>query len=361
MRVELIIINTLLYLSVWLQTGFAELGCRDENGNLVDWYYLYKLPEKVAGSSETAGLHYTFITADQTSAGWQLSARNVNESESIPGRTVGPVLGAKDLLALLYNDEPPEGRTDGLRGHTKGVVATDGTSGFWLIHSVPKYPPELGQEYHYPNTGRMYGQSFLCISFGADQMDSIGGQLVLNEPHVYSYHIPDELRDRFPKLVEATHMKTDSKPPHWNVQELRSRAGVTFNSFAKNRYFKKELYSDLIAPSLQSNLLVESWQHGAGNLPSDCSKPKWSVLNVEGVTIGQWFNFETLQDHSKWAVSGDSGSSSRYVCVGDINRQEHQKVRGGGSVCSELPEVVAAYAASVGSVESCPKQFDFIF
>ncbi|XP_039435556.1 plancitoxin-1 [Culex pipiens pallens] len=359
MRVALL---ALLHLSIWLhQTGSTELGCRDENGNLVDWYYLYKLPEKVAaGRSETAGLHYTFVTAGQPSAGWQLSARNVNESESIPGRTVGPVLGAKNLLAVLYNDEPPEGKTDGLRGHTKGVVATDGTSGFWLIHSVPMYPPELGQEYHYPNTGRMYGQSFLCVSFGADQMDAIGGQLVLNEPHVYSYHVPDELRERFPKLVEATRMKTDSNPPHWNVLQMRSRAGVTFNSFAKNRYFKKELYADLIAPSLQSNLLVESWQHGAGNLPSDCSKPKWTVLNIEGVTIGQQFRFETLQDHSKWAVSGDS--ERRFICVGDINRQEHQKVRGGGSVCSELPDVVAAYAGSVGSVESCPKpRFDFSF
>lgn len=346
----------LLPLFACLQTGSAELGCRDENGNLVDWYYLYKLPEKVAGTSETAGLHYTFVTADQASAGWQLSGRNVNESDSIPGRTLEPVLGAKELLTVLYNDEPPEGKTDELRGHTKGVVATDGTSGFWLIHSVPKYPPELGQQYHYPNTGRMYGQSFLCISFGADQMDSVGRQLELNEPHVYSYNIPNELRDRFPKLVEATKMKTDQTPPHWNVLELQSRGGVTFHSFAKNRYIKKELYSDLIAPSLESNLLVESWQHGAGNLPSDCSKPMWTVQNVEGVTIGQWYNFETLQDHSKWAVSGsDSESTRRFICVGDINRQEHQKVRGGGSVCSELPEVVAAYAASVGSVESCPK------
>lgn len=355
-----IVIAVLHLLLAWLQTGSAELGCRDENGNLVDWYYLYKLPEKVAraeGHSETAGLHYTFITADRASVGWQLSARNVNESGSIPGRTVEPVLAAKNLLALLYNDEPPAGKTDGLRGHTKGVVATDGKSGFWLIHSVPKYPPELGQSYQYPNTGRMYGQSFLCITFAADQMDAIGGQLILNEPHVYSYHIPDELRDRFPKLVEATRMKTNSKPPYWNVAELRSRAGVTFNSFAKNRYFKKELYSDLIAPSLQSNLLVESWQHGAGNLPSDCSKSKWSVLNIEGVNIGQWYTFETLQDHSKWAVSGDKG---KWICVGDINRQEHQKVRGGGSVCSKLSDVVTAYSQSVGSVESCPKRFDFM-
>ncbi|EDS43235.1 deoxyribonuclease-2-alpha [Culex quinquefasciatus] len=339
MRVALL---ALLHLSICLhQTGSTELGCRDENGNLVDWYYLYKLPEKVAaGRSETAGLHYTFVTAGQPSAGWQLSARNVNESESIPGRTVGPVLGAKNLLAVLYNDEPPEGKTDGLRGHTKGVVATDGTSGFWLIHSVPKYPPELASE--------------------RTRWMQLGVNLVLNEPHVYSYHVPDELRERFPKLVEATRMKTDSKPPHWKVLQLRSRAGVTFNSFAKNRYFKKELYADLIAPSLQSNLLVESWQHGTGNLPSDCSKPKWTVLNIEGVTIGQQFRFETLQDHSKWAVSGDS--ERRFICVGDINRQEHQKVRGGGSVCSELPDVVAAYAGSVGSVESCPKpRFDFSF
>lgn len=324
-------------------------------------YYLYKLPAAATShdghdqhKAADAGLHYAFITSEQ-STGWRISEKNINQSESIPGKTLEPLLaGDSQLLRILYNDEPPKGETDGFRGHTKGVVITDGTTGFWMIHSVPKYPPMLGESYHYPDTGKIYGQSFLCITFGADQMDIIGKQLIMNEPHVYSFVIPDELRERFPNLVRATEMKTNKNPPFWRAATLKSSAGTLFHSFAKSGQFKKELYADFIAPSLQVDLLVETWQHGAGNLPSDCSTSEWKVMNVKQVQVTDKYQFTTLKDHSKWAVS--VAGDKEYVCIGDINRQEHQKVRGGGSVCSQLDEIVNTYRIMVEDIESCPKK-----
>ncbi|XP_062560248.1 plancitoxin-1 [Armigeres subalbatus] len=354
---------TILVLSILIctfKTCFCEIGCRDEDNNLVDWYYLYKLPEAAAdhpSKNATSGLHYAFITS-QSSTGWQISEKNINQSESIPGRTLEPLfLGeSNELLKILYNDEPPKGETDGTRGHTKGVVATDGTTGFWLIHSVPKYPPMLNESYHYPDTGKHYGQSFLCFSVGVDQMETIGQQLIMNEPHVYSYHIPSEWETRFPKLTQATEMKPITTSPYWNAVNLKSIGGVVFHSFAKSRQFNKELYADFIAPSLQADLLVETWQHGAGNLPSDCQTSQWKVMNVKSVEVTDNLRFTTMKDHSKWAVSvpGDRD----FICVGDINRQEHQKVRGGGSVCSQIESIVQTYRVMVQDVESCPKNAD---
>ncbi|EDS29067.1 deoxyribonuclease ii [Culex quinquefasciatus] len=62
----------------------------------------------------------------------------MNENGPILFRTLGPVLGSKSLPTVMYDDEPAEGKTGGLQGHTKGVEVTDCVSGFWMIHTVPK-------------------------------------------------------------------------------------------------------------------------------------------------------------------------------------------------------------------------------
>jgi deoxyribonuclease-2 len=178
-----------------------RLGCRDESGNLVDWFYLYKLPSSLEGDKNLqqthSGLSYLYITPSSMSQ-WKMSPLLINDSQSMPGLTLSPVYkekGSGDSLVMMYNDEPPEGQTDGSRGHTKGVVFANDISGFWLVHSVPKFPPTASDgNYDYPKTGTIYGQSFLCISFTGDQMGKVGKQLKFNEPHFYSSHVPEYLK-----------------------------------------------------------------------------------------------------------------------------------------------------------------------
>jgi deoxyribonuclease-2 len=85
------------------------------------------------------------------------------------------------LLWALYNDQAPGKSYSCDMGHTKGVVMSDADGGFWLVHSVPSYPPPPGnmttpdtEGYSYPSTGLTYGQSFLCISMSASQLDLVG-------------------------------------------------------------------------------------------------------------------------------------------------------------------------------------------
>lgn len=178
-----------------------RLGCRDEDGKLIDWFYLYKLPNKFDGlrskESKNEGLSYLYITPSSMSQ-WTLSERFINESTSMPGATLSFVYKKQDVdnnLVMMYNDEPTNGKTDGSRGHTKGVVVANDISGFWLVHSVPKFPPALEEgQYDYPKSGTIYGQSFICISFTGDQLGKVGNQLKLNEPHFYSSHVPKHLK-----------------------------------------------------------------------------------------------------------------------------------------------------------------------
>jgi deoxyribonuclease-2 len=85
------------------------------------------------------------------------------------------------------------------------------------------------------------------------------------------------------------------------------------------------------------------------------------VENVDEIDFGKWihgFNFSTHRDHSKWAISFQSGlsenSMSKVVCIGDINRMTTQKKRAGGTVCFENEYVWKAYSGLVKNIESCP-------
>jgi deoxyribonuclease-2 len=53
---------------------------------------------------------------------------------------------------------------------------SDSTAGFWLVHSVPKFPI-ITNEYKYPDTGKRNGQSFLCMTLSFRSIDVVGGYL----------------------------------------------------------------------------------------------------------------------------------------------------------------------------------------
>lgn len=192
----------ILFALIFKAAAIADrIGCRDESGNLVDWYYLYKLPNSFLRNSgleeKNDGLNYVFLTPSSMDQ-WSFSKHLMNDSSSMAAQTLSIAynksLGDQNLV-MMYNDEPSNGKTDGSRGHTKGVVVANDISGFWLVHSVPKFPPATEEgSYGYPKSGTIYGQSFLCLSLTGDQMSKVGKQLTFNEPHFYSSKIPQYLK-----------------------------------------------------------------------------------------------------------------------------------------------------------------------
>lgn len=116
-----------------------------------------------------------------------------------------------------------------------------------------------------------------------------------------------------------------------------------------------DLYHSWVAPTLQSDLLVQFWIHSSGILPSNCSG-NWKVLDITFIQLGQ-FSFKCSADHSKWAVSASparsSGGGGGWVCVGDINRNKAEEKRGGGTVCLQDSVVWKAYRKAALKWEEC--------
>lgn len=155
-------------------------------------------------------------------------------------------------------------------------------------------------------------------------------------------------------MVEAIKMNKKTDAPFYNTEALRSRFGTIFTSFAKSGSFHKELYEDFVAPHYNAGeFYVETWRHGPGNIESNCTRPT-KIYNIKDVSIkDENIEFSTLHDHSKWMVSVEN----KLICVGDINRQEHQKVRGGGTVCVQNEKISSIYQKSVDDVEPCEKNY----
>jgi deoxyribonuclease-2 len=354
----------------------AEAQCVDEKGVQVDWLVLYKLPrrseqftKKDTGDIIEDGQGYMYFTSKTATSGWTLSKLSVKDVSSIPGRILSPIYGQKtneNLFHMFYNDEHPDGNTSFSMGHTKGALVFNDQLGYWLVHSVPKYPPAMteDQQYDYPHTGQMYGQSFLCISLHTKtSADLIGIQLLYNHPFVYSVNIPKWAERSYPYLTRAAQGEHVKKAPFFHTMTFRSLNGLRFTSFAKYTHFGQDLYADLVAPTLRTNLMVETWPNGPGKMNSSC-QGVFKVLNIDAIDFKSKprdVSFVTKKDHAKWAVSYIKPnllgglSKDKYVCIGDINRMETQKKRAGGTVCFQDKFAWKAFTTIIKAIEPCHK------
>ncbi|XP_060905885.1 deoxyribonuclease-2-alpha [Labrus mixtus] len=368
----MILFLSLLITFVPLEGDTSPISCYNDRGDAVDWFYLYKLPKEHGRKSPQQGGLYLLL--EKGSEGWTNGKGTVNDTTGALGRTVGQLYSRgknTELAYILYNDQrPPQdfgGRwfdNSGSRGgHTKGVVLLDKNQGFWLVHSTPHFPPVQQEgQFYYPNSGLINGQNFICVTYPLDRFQTIGEQLQINQPNVYDCDVPESLASLVPALAAVCekkhlpgHVAPHVKPVANRSVTLTSKDGTDFINFAKGASFDNDLYHSWVAPSLQSDLLVQFWIHSTGILPSDCSQG-WKVLDIKLINPGQSFTFKASQDHSKWAVSPNaagSGPGGGWVCVGDINRNQAEEKRGGGTVCLQDPVVWKAYRTAALQCEAC--------
>ncbi|XP_010591586.1 deoxyribonuclease-2-alpha isoform X1 [Loxodonta africana] len=342
-------------LAVLLGVPAGALTCYGDSGQPVDWFAVYKLPAKSGpGDAAGSGLRYKYL--DATSGGWRDGAVFISSSAGAVGRSLLPLYqsNASQLAFLLYNDQPPESsgvQDSSSRGHTKGVLLLDREGGFWLVHSVPRFPPPASSAaYSWPDSARNYGQTLLCVSFSLTQFLTIGRQLTYTYPLVYDHKLEGAFAQKFPNLEEVVKGHHIRQGP-WNSSvTLTSQAGATFQSFAKFGNFGDDLYSGWLAGALGSNLQVQFWQNSAGILPSNCSGAQ-HVLDITEIAFpgpgGP--TFSATEDHSKWCVA----PKGPWTCVSDMNRNQREEHRGGGTLCAQLPALWKAFQPLVKDWERC--------
>jgi len=317
------------------------LGCQNENGEDVDWWVIVKVPQ-ITGTKDpfvTAGHAYLYADVLNSTLG--------RSSYSLGDNTTGALAitlsqiyanaGSDSHGWLMYNDELPSG-THETYAHSKGLVGFDTEEGFWLVHSVPRFPLTLSSTptYYYPDDETKNGQSFLCVNYDIAVFEVIAKLFLINKPYVFEQNFPEKFGTILPTMKSVVDKKWITVPTA-STLNIVSNGGNTFAAYAKNLQWNQDLYEDFVSPSLGLGLLVQTWREGPLNtlMPTFCT-PNYTYDSVNILSMQIYdptstgVSWSYTKDHSKWAITI---SGNPYVCVGDINRMYSQYKRGGGTVC----------------------------
>lgn len=321
-----------------------SLYCFDEQNKEVDLWLSLKGPK---------GTQYVYW--DLNKENFERSEYNLNDTSfGALAFTLQQLWNIEDLQYIFWNDEPapnpllPTGQPYSFTvGHSKGVWVWDMNTNNAIIlkHSIPLFPQGPGMVDSYTGMGENaweYGQHVSCFSTTLDNLLRIAKPLQLVRINIYDFRIdsttPQPIQDlaNGDYLTEAVCFSGDIK-----TQENRT---ITF--FTKSSQWDNELYSECIAPKMQSNLLVESWLRGEEE-GAYCNGT-YQVLDVQLLDYNSpGMYFSERDDHSKWVV----GNS--FFCVSDINRMTTQYVRGGTAFCWEDSYLVKMMKQVIVETDSC--------
>ncbi|KAK6040671.1 deoxyribonuclease II [Cooperia oncophora] len=307
MRIIVLLIAAFVYLID------AHFRCKNLHGEDVDWFVGIKLPANV---DERKGRSFVYYDSSQT--GWVMSE---------PANKHG-------------------------RGHSKGVAVFTIDSGFWLVHSVPNFPPR--EKYDYPETGTKYAQSFLCLSLDADALVDLSHYMRHSQVTPYITNLPKNFEIIAPYLVDVVNRKSLGRADtrYTTAHDFETRGHMRVKAFAKHKKFGQDLWHDFIALYLRTPMAVETWRNGAAkNVGTQCDNGE-NVYDIDSVKVLDKV-FASSKDHSKWGVSMNENVPA--VCIGDVNRQVSQFKRGGGAVCIEDKTLWKTFNGSVNSYLDCGK------
>ncbi|XP_072275665.1 deoxyribonuclease-2-beta [Pyxicephalus adspersus] len=341
---------SLLSLSAFFLVS-CEISCRNEDGDPVDWFIVYKLPKYKINETDGTGLEYLYL--DSKSQEWQLSKFLTNMTHSALGQVLQQLYQSYKSNStgyMMYNDEPPGTKNYTTNyGHTKGVLLFDKLQGFWLIHSVPHFPPFPGDGFGYPDTGKLYGQTAICVTYNHLQFKKIAAQLLYYNPNVYNCSIPDIYQEDLWSLCTICQGKKFPWIDPTRLAVLKSAKGELFLNFAKSKYFVDDIITGWISQILEVDLLSETWQPKGKELPSNCSLP-WHVYNIKQIAL-PYLSFYSHYDHSKWCVSNMYAFT--WICIGDLNRNPGQKWRSGGFLCTQNKLIFKQFRKIVAYFNDC--------
>lgn len=197
----------------------------------------------------------------------------------------------EDAIAYLtYNDQPPVGPTVMSGGHSKGVIMTSLASGFWIQHSVPHFPliDSNYLRYQYPNTGRVNGQVFHCISLPTSQdVDNLAKILEITNPHVVNSSFPtDLLKNALPQLVQIANRRRPHEGEENRINE-ESQSNRPNNESSSNTQLHpciNEVDEKACSKQLNSTVnVLTTPSNSHQTTTTNATEPNWGTMDIRSM------------------------------------------------------------------------------
>jgi deoxyribonuclease-2 len=334
---NILLIFTLLYTYITLSCG---ISCKDENNSFSDFWFLIKQPK---------GTNYIYFNNNLA-----LSPHSLNDTtEGAMAHTMRQLWTTSSSIGwMIYNDEPstdnPNPPYNFSFGHTKGIWMwdTNDNTALILTHSIPLFPAGPSQTNSYAALKKNaweYGQHAACFSMSLDTINSISMSAMKAKPNIYDKNTPQGTPEDLFHFANGW----QSSEPLCNNTSIVTANQLSVIYFAKSKEWDGELYADCIAPTLQTNLFVESWIRGSAEGPY-CNQT-YSVTDVQALDFKiDGFSYSEYNDHSKWAIGEND-----IVCASGINRMYTQYVRGGMGFCFQNKNLHDSLKAAITKQEEC--------
>ncbi|XP_052695895.1 cell-death-related nuclease 7-like [Crassostrea angulata] len=200
----------------------SAINCKNQYGRAVDWFILYKLPMLSSDELKTDGTEFFYMDEDNQNF-QKTNAHNITKTNVNPlFETLKPIYAKSPLLQsyAMYNDQPPSGQNAAqAKAHSKGALAFDKKTGFWMISSIPRFPAEASKGYIFSDEQKPFGQIVLCVT--VDQKHK-------KEIDIYTQLISPGLTSEIDVQTWRPDLKNTKKV--WNVVYIDFGKGISYKA-----------------------------------------------------------------------------------------------------------------------------------
>jgi deoxyribonuclease-2 len=316
------------------------------SGDEVDWYSIFMIPKSSSGTDTIA-----FGYMDSTSTTMKYTQYKKGNFPPISMTSSIKLKSVKNVNYFFWNDDTG-GSVSSTKAHSKGALVYDKDGGYFLSHSLPRFPAIIKEEISddFPDNAGIFAQSWLCVSISKTEAIKIANELTITNPQVY-INVDEDMVDSPPNEIITKLIKNrgDPKLPKEHQVSIESKGKIKFDIFSKSKE-KNDLQWDYIVPSFYSDSFYSETWTKPERLPNVCDQ-KYQVLNVLTLKFGK-FEFAYDNEHSKWSVA----KKKNVICFGDLNRTESQKSRGGMVTCFENTKLAGAVRDTITDYEKCTKE-----